>query len=218
MKVVILHLAILSFSLIVLGSPNKVSANTLNVEYKTFYSHLNKLSSDETDALQFAFGFMNIHTKKLCGINSAKISTEKQQIPLEVTAEQRFTLPTDKILRLAKALVVLDLNEASNICDISVQLETKPEYLKTNYSGQELAFIYQQYVAFFDDIGSFMSFIMPDVDGITIQFKDKTLTETLSNDIVIQNGVLTIQGSKLATLNELTLPQLPLRITAITSK
>lgn len=218
MKVVILHLAILSFSLIVLGSPNKVSANTLNVEYKTFYSHLNKLSSDETDALQFAFGFMNIHTKKLCGINSAKISTEKQQIPLEVTAEQRFTLPTDKILRLAKALVVLDLNEASNICDISVQLETKPEYLKTNYSGQELAFIYQQYVAFFDDIGSFMSFIMPDVDGITIQFKDKTLTETLSNDIVIQNGILTIQGSKLATLNELTLPQLPLRITAITSK
>lgn len=218
MKVVILHLAILSFSLIALGSPNKVSANTLNVEYKTFYSHLNKLSSDETDALQFAFGFMNIHTKKLCEINSAKISTEKQQIPLEVTAEQRFTLPTDKILRLAKALVVLELNEASNICDISVQLETKPEYLKTNYSGQELAFIYQQYVAFFDDVGSFMSFMMPDVDGITIQFKDKTLSETLSNDIVIQNGVLTIQGSKLPTLNELTLPQLPLRITAITSK
>lgn len=218
MKVIISQLAVLSFCLISIAAANKVSANTLNVEYKTFYSHLNKLSSEDTDALQFAFGFMNIHTKKLCAINSAKISTDKQQIPLEVTAEQRFTLPTDKILRLAKALVVLELKEASNICDISVQLETKPEYLKASYSGQDLDFIYQQYVAFFDDIGSFMSFMMPDVEGITVQFTDKTLNRVLTKDIVIKDGVLTIQGSKLATINELVLPKVPLRITAQTSK
>jgi hypothetical protein len=217
MKVIILQFAILSFCLMALGLNNKVSANTLNVDYKTFYSHLNKLSSDDTDALQFAFGFVNIRTMELCAINSAKISTEKQQIPIEVTPEQRFTLPTDKILRLAKALVVLELKEASNICDISVQLETKPEYLKTNYSGQELAFIYQQYVAFFDGIGSFMSFMMPDVDGITIQFNDKSLNSTLPNGIEILDGTLTIKGNKLATLNVLILPELPLRITATTS-
>lgn len=206
------------FSLLALYFSGIVHANTLSVEYKTFYSHLNKLTSDDTDALQFAFGFMNIHTKKLCKINNAIIITEKQQIPLEVTPEQRFTLPTDKILSLAKAFVVLDLVEASNICDISVQLETKPEYLKNDYSREDLALIYQQYVTFFDGIGSFMSFMMPDVDGITIQFREKTLSSTLSNGMKINEGILTIQAEQLATLNELKLPQLPLRVTAKTSK
>lgn len=218
MRKLILQITIWSFCLLILGLSNTVNADTLSVEYKTFYSHLNKLSSDDTNALQFAFGFINIHTKKLCKINSAKISTEKQEIVVEVTPEQRFTLPTDKILRLAKALVILELEEASNICDISVQLETKPEYLKTNYTKQDLAFIYQQYVTFFDDIGSFMSFMMPEVDGIVIQFTEKTLNRTLPNGINIIDGILTIQENKLATLNEVLLPQEPLRITAKTSK
>lgn len=218
MRALILQIAICSVSLISIFLSSIADADTLQVEYKTFYSHLNKLSSDETNALQFAFGFMNIHTKQLCKIDSAIISTEKQQISVELSPEYRFTLPTDKILRLAKALVVIDLAEASNICDISVQLETKPEYLKASYSEEDLAFIHQQYVTFFDDVGSFMSFMMPDVDGITIQFKDKTLSSTLSNGMQIQNGVLSIEAGQLSNLHNVILPELPLRITAKTSK
>lgn len=204
--------------IVLLNVTNIAKASTLEVKYRTFYSHLSKLTSDDTNALQFAFGFMNIHTKKLCEINSAQISTQKQQIPLEVTPEYRFTLPTDKILSLAEALVVLELTEASNICDISVQLETKPEYLKDSYDAGELAIIYQQYVTFFDDVGSFMSFMMPEVDGLTIQFEDKKLSLTLSNGMQIKHGALIINSDDINQLNNVSLAQLPLRITAKTSK
>lgn len=198
--------------------PTQVSADELQVAYKTFYSHVRKLNSQDTDALQFGFGFMNIHTQTLCEINSARISTQKQQIPIVVTPEYRFTLPAEKALSLADAMVVLDLTQASNICDISVQLETKPEFVKSRYTKQELHFLYEQYVSFFDDIGGFMSFMMPKVNGLTIQFSDKNLSAIVSNNIEINKGLLLIKAEDFDALTELTLPQKPLRITATTSK
>jgi hypothetical protein len=193
------------------------AAGELQVAYKTFYSHLRKLNDEETSALQFGFGFMNIHTKQLCEINSARISTQKQQIPISVTLENRFTLPSEKALRLADALVILDLTEATNICDISVQLETKPEYLKDVYAKEDLELIYQQYVTFFDDVGSFMSFLMPQVDGLTIQFIDKSLNTKLSNGMAIEKGILLINAEDLVKLDSISLPNRPLRVTAKTS-
>ncbi|MFT6269095.1 MAG: hypothetical protein ACJAVV_001915 [Alphaproteobacteria bacterium] len=200
------------------GLPKKSKADELQVAYKTFYSHVSKLSADGTNALQFAFGFMNIHTKNLCQINSVRISTQKQQIPIEVSPEYRFTLPSEKALRIADAVVILDLTEPSNTCDISVQLETKTEYVKASYTIEELNLLYQQYVAFFDDIGGFMSFMMPKVDGLTIQFKDKALSSSLTNGMQIENGLLVIDASDLAKLDQISLPSMPLRITAKTTK
>jgi hypothetical protein len=193
-------------------------ADELLVDYKTFYSHVRKLDSEETNALQFAFGFINIRTKDLCEIKSARISTQKQQIPVEVSSENRFTLPSEKALRLADAVVILDLAVASNICDISVQLETKPEYLSNTYTTDKLDFLYKQYTAFFNDVGGFMSFMMPKVDGLTFQFSDKSLNENLTNEIQIINGMMLVQDDNFSKLDNVPLPNIPLRITAKTTK
>lgn len=195
-----------------------VVADELQVAYKTFYSHVSKLSNEDTNALQFAFGFTNIHSQTLCTINSARISTQKQQIPLVVSPENRFTLPSEKALRLADAVVVLDLTEPSNTCDISVQLETKPKYLQTQYTTDELNMLYQQYTAFFDDVGGFMSFMMPKVDGLTFQFTNKSLNHVLDNGMRIEQGLLVLDANKISALKQITLPFKPLRITAKTTK
>lgn len=198
--------------------PTQSKADELQVAYKTFYSHVSKLDTDDTNALQFAFGFMNIRSKNLCQINSVRISTDKQQLPIVVSPEYRFTLPSEKVLRLADAVVILDLLEPSNICDISVQLETKAEFIKVSYTKEELALLYEQYVTFFDDIGGFMSFMMPKVDGLTIQFEDKALTALLANGMQIENGMLMINAGELPLLDQVSLPLAPLRITAKTTK
>ena len=198
--------------------PKMAHADELQVAYKTFYSHVRKLDSQETEALQFAFGFINIHTQKLCGITGARISTQKQQIPIQVSKENRFTLPSERALRMADALVILQLVEASNICDISVQLETKADFVKDKYSSQELLMLLTQYETFFDDIGGFLSFMMPKVDGLTIQFLDDTLSAVTNNGMKIENGRLLISAAEIQNVKELVLPQIPLRITASTSK
>lgn len=135
-----------AFCLVTLST--KTFAETLIVEYKSFYSHVSKLNDEQTNALQFAFGFMNINTKQLCIIKAARISTQKQQIDLQVSPEYRFTVPSEKALRLADAQIVIELVEPANICDMSVQLETKPDYLSTQYSKADIQKLFTQYSAF----------------------------------------------------------------------
>ena len=193
-------------------------ADTVEVDYKTFYSHVRKLNSDDTQALQFAFGFRHIHSAKLCTINEARISTQKQQLPLEVSSENRFLIQSERALRLADAKVIIDFVEPSNTCDISVQLETKDEYLQDSYTVNELNKLYQNYQAFFNEMGGFMSFMMPQVDGLTFQFADKNLSSSLSNGMRIEKGIITLEPQNFAQFENVRLPAVPMRITAKTSR
>jgi hypothetical protein len=196
---------------------SSVAAETIDVEYSRFYSHVKKLDNEDTQALQFAFGFVRVGEGRLCEVNGASIVTDKKTMPLEVSGEGRFTVPTEKALKLANALVRIDLNERANVCDMSVQLETKPEYLKQYYTKDDLTFLYGQYEAFFNEMGSFLSFMMPSVKGLMIQFDDKNLDFITPQGVQINNGVLHLEQDWINDAKGLTLPRAPLRVTAMAS-
>lgn len=196
---------------------SSVAAETIDVEYSRFYSHVKKLDNEDTQALQFAFGFVRVGEGRLCEVNGASIVTDKKTMPLEVSGEGRFTVPTEKALKLANALVRIDLNERANVCDMSVQLETKPEYLKQYYTKDDLTFLYGQYEAFFNEMGSFLSFMMPSVKGLMIQFDDKNLDFITPQGVQINNGVLHLEHDWINDAKGLTLPHAPLRVTAMAS-
>ncbi|WP_255439065.1 DUF2987 domain-containing protein [Aestuariibacter sp. GS-14] len=190
-------------------------AETIEVEYKRFYSHINKIGDEDTAALQFAFGFMRVGQDRLCKINSAQIITQKQTIPLDVSEEQRFLVPKERALNLADAFILIDLEEAANLCDMSVQIETTAQYVKTEYSADELAFITRQYEAFFNEMGGFLSFMMPSVNGLIFRFSDPSLNLPIPGTNGINGGMLMLDKDWLAQGKGITLPQAPLRITAI---
>ena len=193
------------------------STQLLEVEYKTFYSHTRKLSGDDITALRFAFGFTNIHAEgALCHIDNAYIHTQKVDIPLIVSAEQRFSIPSEKALRLADAKIMLAIREQTNHCDINVQIETLPEYLKEQYNQADMSFILNQYMAFFDEMGGFMSFLMPQVSGLQLRFEDDNLNADLGNQLTIVQGILRLSKAQIGALKGFTLPHAPLRITALT--
>lgn len=196
---------------------SSVAAEMVNVEYSRFYSHVKKLDNEDTQALQFAFGFLRVGEGRLCEINNAEIVTDKQTLPLEVSDEYRFTVPTEKALKLANAYVSIDLKEAANVCDMSVQLETKSEYLTASYTKEELNFIYGQYEAFFNEMGSFLSFLMPTVKGLMLQFDDRNLDYITPEGLHINNGILHLEQSEINEIKGLTLPKAPLRVTAMAS-
>ncbi|GEA10985.1 DUF2987 domain-containing protein [Alteromonas sp. KUL49] len=193
------------------------NSETIDVEYSRFYSHVKKLNSDDTQGLQFAFGFLRVGEGRLCGINNAEIITDKQTLPLVVSSEGRFTVPQEKALKLADGIVRIDLAERANLCDMSVQLETVPEYVKTEYSTDDLKNIYSQYDAFFNEMGSFLSFMMPSVKGLMFQFEDKDLDFHSDNHPPIVKGIMRLDESWINESKGFTLPVEPLRITAIAS-
>jgi hypothetical protein len=194
------------------------AAETLEVEYSSFYSHVKKLDDPETNALRFAFGFQHITEKRLCHISSAKIVTQKQTLELTVEDNERFTVPTDKILKMAKAQVVIELDDQANRCDMSVQLETLPSYLKTQYSHDELLLLFEQYQAFFDEMGGFLSFMMPSAEGLMFHFEEGVTLPKRYQPLMNKEGTIALNKTWLAQGNGLDLPHKPLRITTIVEK
>jgi hypothetical protein len=194
------------------------AAETLEVEYSSFYSHVKKLDDPETNVLRFAFGFQHITEKRLCHISSAKIVTQKQTLELTVEDNERFTVPTDKILKMAKAQVVLELDDQANRCDMSVQLETLPSYLKTQYSHDELLLLFEQYQAFFDEMGGFLSFMMPSAEGLLFHFEEGTTLPESLQPLMNKEGIIALSKIWLDHGKGLELPQKPLRITTIVEK
>jgi hypothetical protein len=193
-------------------------AETLVVPYSSFYSHSKKIEGEETNALQFAFGFKLIQSTELCTIESAYIHTQKQDLPLTLINQQRFTIPSDKVLKMAKADVVLELQQAANRCDMSVQLETKAEYLKQRYDKQELQILLEQYQNFFRGMGSFLSFMMPNVEGLILHFSDETRLLSLPEDLKLEQRKLLLSSQWIESSKGVKLGISPLRITAIVVK
>lgn len=196
----------------------QVKSETLEVEYASFYSHVKKLDDPQTNALRFAFGFLHITDKRLCHISSAKITTQKKTIALNVENNTRFTVPTDKILKMAKAKVVIELDDRANQCDMSVQLETLPSYLKLQYSHDELILLFNQYQTFFDEMGGFLSFMMPSPQGLYIHSEEQLPLLDGGNSLLIKNGDIKLSEEWLLLGKGLQLVNLPLRITAVIEK
>ena len=191
------------------------TADTLDVEYSSFYNHVKKLDDPDTNALRFAFGFLHIADKRLCHISSAKIVTQKKTLTLSVEKNNRFTVPTDKILKMARAKVVIELDDQSNQCDMSVQLETLPSFLKTQYTHSELMMLFNQYQAFFDEMGGFLYFMMPSAEGLMFHFNEDVLLSKSLHPLMNSEGKISLNKKWLMQQKELELIHKPLRITAI---
>ena len=197
-----------------------IQADTLELDYGSLYSHTRKLDAETMPALQFAFGFAHRQQKRLCNINEAFIHTQKQNIALKVTPENRFTVPSERALKLARAVVNIELDDMADDCDMSVQLETTAEHLKSDYPLHELQSLQRQYMAFFDQMGGFMSFLMPKVRGLNIHFAQQpaqqakidggiALPDISDNQLRLSNQWLEQQHEA-----ELQLPAKPMRIVA----
>ena len=195
--------------------PFAVSAEQISVEYSSFYSHIRKLDNEDLKALQFSFGFKRVGSNELCGIENAHIHTQKQTIPVVINNENRFTLPSEKALKMAKAEVVVMLKEAANRCDMSVQLETKGKYLKKSYTSEELQYLFQQYQNFFDEMGGFLSFMMPTATGITFLF-DEPVTQ-VPEGLKVENASVSMDASWLAAGHSANWKVKPIRIISMTS-
>lgn len=197
-----------------------LQADTLKLDYASLYSHTRKLDQETMPALQFAFGFAHQKQPRMCRIKHAFIHTPKQDITLQVTSEQRFTVPSERALKLAEAVINVELDDMAEHCDMSVQLETKENYLRANYSLGELNMLQRQYIAFFDQMGGFMSFLMPSVKGLIMHFDQPPEQHAVSEGLQPQPGIngnqLQISRKWLAKQQELnlTLQEKPRRIVA----
>lgn len=181
----------------------------LRLDYSGFYSHLRKINNDELQSLQFAFGFINVRNKELCQPTNILVHTDKKDIPIDINANRRFVLPTEKALKMAKAEVHIQLIEPNNQCDLSVLLQVNPDLLTDGVTGDELQVFFDTFTAFFDKMGGFLSFMMPSPEGLHLKFaNDSEEPLALGNNLKPETSVNTytlMETSIVNITNNLTL-------------
>ena len=116
---------------------------------------------------------------------------------------------------MADAQVVLDLVEPANQCDLSVQLQAKPVALSRHYTSGEISDLYQQFEAFFAEMGGFLSFLMPAPQGLQLHFSRATevVKGQLSDASYWQDNTLWLHEKDIGSLPDLELSRLPYQIT-----
>lgn len=192
-----------------------IAQHSLKLQYSSFYSHLKKLEKDELNSLEFAFGFANVHTSALCDIHNAVIVTDKMNIEVPVDAENRFTLPKEKALKLAHAQVHLELEQAPNQCDLSVLLQVKPDLFASGVDLEKLHSYDQSFIAFFDNMGGLFSFMMPKPKGIRLVVEPATEIPKLMQQYAASDTEILLEHDAIASFSSDQLAQMKVsRITA----
>lgn len=172
---------VLGLSLIVtfnVSASNK--PNLLEIKYADFYSHLRKLDKETLTELRFSFGLIDAQIEP-CVIEQGIIITDKKKIPINIQDNNRFVLPTERALKLAKAMVNLELAHSTTDCNLSVLIEIEPVLLKESLTRDKLLRFYASFKQFFEDMGGMFSFLMPEPSGLLVTSESHTELQILSS-------------------------------------
>lgn len=183
-------------SLIANVSPGVAEHETLVVPYKQFYQHVRRLDPEEHPDLQMVFGFAHQSTQQMCKIKRAFIHTAKQDIPLP-SIEHRFAVPRERALLLAEAVVTIDFQHAKQHCNISVLLKAKLDKWShlSFLSADALRDIDRQFQHFFENVGSFLTFLVPKTLGIKLHFSASSTEQAMSMGVPSTAVTTSVQGA-----------------------
>ncbi|WP_158677928.1 MULTISPECIES: DUF2987 domain-containing protein [unclassified Pseudoalteromonas] len=167
-------LLILSFS---------AAAEPVVMSYDGFYDRMEVVNEGEYQYAQVGFYLKTYADAKPCEIAAGEILTEKQSYPLTYDDQGQLFLPFDKELDTHKAMVVVTPANAGG-CQLSIQIEAKmPQQGIT--AGQlyqvnnELEELLADLSGFF--VGTLMSFLLPDQQGIQLHFTGSVPTDVPSD-------------------------------------
>lgn len=99
-----------------------MAAPTLDLQYSTFYSQMKTFAKGEFGHARLGFYLTDPQNGQLCGLVSARVSTQDKQVAAEVTVDSELRLPFDNDLNLDKGTVVVTLKEPHASCDLAVQV------------------------------------------------------------------------------------------------
>ncbi|EKP0261308.1 DUF2987 domain-containing protein [Aeromonas sobria] len=99
-----------------------MAAPTLDLQYSTFYSQMKTFAKGEFGHARLGFYLTDPQNGQLCGLVSARVSTQDKQVAADVTVDSELRLPFDNDLNLDKGTVVVTLKEPHASCDLAVQV------------------------------------------------------------------------------------------------
>lgn len=166
---------------------SNASAETLSLNYEGFYDRMKVLNDEDYSLVDMQFMLVTEREGKPCPVTEGLLLTEstEQNILIKEDNKQIF-LPFDKQLDSDKAILTFKIPGPTR-CTLSMQV-TSSLALATEISTVKLREVRNQFDDLYDDLaGIFVSWLLPDVKGVIMDFDEAVdLTGEYSNTSIVK--------------------------------
>lgn len=171
--------SIISILLATLITPMVSFANDNQVvlNYDGFFDRMDDLDEAQYQDIKLAFYLLD-KQEQPCPVNSVKLQTKFKHQEVYVLDSGEILLPFEPKLDQDKAAIVIDKKDSTE-CGLNMRLESS-QLFNNKIPTQQIKSLINTFDLAFNDLGGMMSFMLPEVIGITFKFEPGQLPQ-LSN-------------------------------------
>lgn len=145
------------------------ASQAVDLEYKGFYQRLDLIKENKLDQITMGFYLVDSYKRTRCELVSATMLAQgKEPEQVDIGADGQLLVPLSRELYDKFALLRVKLKDEYQNCILQMQMQIKDK-TKTDFSFSDLALITTQMQELVDEFGSFLWFMMPNVNGLHVE-------------------------------------------------
>lgn len=173
----------------------------LILNYDGFFDRIAKLDKPEFSTVKLAFYLKLKSNGSICPVESVDLKTKLKSRTVYFDEWAEILIPYDKQLDLDKAQLVINKQTKSE-CVMDMRIEAVANYGK-EINPKSLSQLSNTFDLALKEQAGMMSFLMPDVEGITVISKEDLTILNINNEVGDCNGNrCTITNNQLNKLKE----------------
>jgi len=137
----------------------------LVLNYDGFFDRLDDLNEPEYADVTLGFFFKQVKNGEPCHIKSARLQSQTDSMKVYFLGSGEVLLPFDEQLDMDKAKLIIEKSDDVD-CGLNMQLQTKTLF-KEKVSLEKANKLITTFDLALDELAGMMSFLTPDVNGIT---------------------------------------------------
>ncbi|WP_371185343.1 DUF2987 domain-containing protein [Thalassotalea maritima] len=159
------------------------SVQAVDLEYKGFYQRLTLIEENNLDKITIGFYLVDSYTRERCPLTGAKmLKRDGSKDPIDIAADGQLMVPLSQQYYDEFALLRVEQSDDRQNCILQMQMQARDKQ-QTEFSYQQLATITWQLQELVDEFGGFLSFMMPDVQGLHIQLQNQQDVAYIASDL-----------------------------------
>lgn len=179
-------------------------SSPISLEYQGFYQRLKQVNKGHYPLIELVF---SVPKDNGCIIKEGFISTEKEQFPLTITAEQRVFIPFDERLKSDRALINLQMENDASRCGVAMQIRAKRPTV--DYGKAALLAIQSQMDELLHSMQGFpMRYFTDDIAGVSFEFVEPA-SVTIDGKVELIEGTYRLSRQHINTMTKLSFSREP---------
>lgn len=158
-------------------------SHAVDLEYKGFYQRLKLIEDNKLNAITMGFYLVDSYHRTRCELTKATMLS-KDQAPsdIQIGVHGQLLVPFSQTLYDNFALLRVSQKDERQNCILQMQMQVKDKS-KRQFSYSELALVTYQMQELVDEFGGLLSFMMPDVHGLSIALVNETDIEFIDHEL-----------------------------------